>query len=351
MPHLDSQRKLRKDYQKLASGDESVAEFTKDRAKILAGTKLPAAVADKFASKVIDATEVILSDYYKVENQGELVTQAIRKEYRFLEQRIPDALEARLKKAKDMTEDQLRQLLIDARTALGKREDLANDKDIDVALVEMLRTLDPYTTYIDPETLNRFKIEIAGNFTGIGIQIRKDAATDYLLVVTPIKGSPAYRAGLKAGDLITTITRDVDNDGKPLAKEEVIATKGMSVADAVKKILGKEDTKVKLTVKREGEDKPLEFVISRGHVEVETVFGVKRKANDNWDFMLDPAKKIGYLRLSQFQENSYNDILAAMASLKKQGVKGFILDLRFNPGGLLTPRWTSPICTSTTARL
>jgi C-terminal peptidase prc len=335
-PRLESQRDLRKDYQKLADGDLSEDDFTKDRDKILAGTKLPPAVAQKFAAKVIEATEVILSDYYKEENQGELVTQAIRKEYRFLEERIPDALEAGLKKAKDMSEDQLKELLIDARTALGKREDLDKDKDIDVALVEMLRTLDPYTTYIDPETLNRFKIEIAGNFTGIGIQIRKDAATDLLLVVTPIKGSPAYRAGLMAGDLITNIGREVDNEGKPLPKTEETATKGLSVSDAVKKILGKEDTKVKLTVQREGVDKPLEFEITRGHVEVETVFGVKRKTDDSWNFMLDPEKKIGYLRLSQFQENSYNDIIAAMAALKKHGVKGFVLDLRFNPGGLLS---------------
>jgi carboxyl-terminal processing protease len=335
-PRLESQRELRKDYEKLAQGDLTADDFTKDRNKILEGTKLASAVADKFASKVIDATEVILSDYYKEENQGELVAQAIRKEYRFLEERIPDALEARLKKAKDLNEDQLKELLVDARTALGKREDLDKDKDIDVALVEMLRTLDPYTTYIDPETLNRFKIEIAGNFTGIGIQIRKDAATDLLLVVTPIKGSPAYRAGLLAGDLITTITREVDSDGTALPKPEVTPTKGLSVSDAVKKILGQKDTKVKLTVQREGVDKPIEVEITRGHVEVETVFGVKRKTDDSWSFMLDPEKKIGYLRLSQFQENSYNDILAAMADLKKHGVKGFILDLRFNPGGLLS---------------
>src|SRR5207302_5300738 len=113
-------------------------------------------------------------------------------------EKIPDAVEGRLGKAKDMSEDDLRQLLIDARTALGDREDLSKDKDIDLSLVEMLRTLDPYTTYIDPETLRRFQIDVQGNFTGIGIQIRKDAATDLLLVVTPIKGSPAYKAGLLA---------------------------------------------------------------------------------------------------------------------------------------------------------
>ena len=336
MPKLESQRELRKDYQKLADGDLSPADFVAARDKVLEETKLPAAVAEKFASKVIDATEVIQSDYYKEENQDELAAQGIRKLYKFAEERIPDALEARLKKVKDLNEDQLKELLIDARAALGKREDLDKDKDIDVALVEMLRTLDPYTTYIDPVTLDRFRQEVQGVFTGIGIQIRKDAATDLLLVVTPIKGSPAYKAGLKAGDFITKITREVDSKGDPLPKPEVIETKGLAVGDAVKKILGQPDTKVILTIQRDGVEGTKDYEITRGRVEVETVFGVKRKSDDSWDFMLDKERKIGYLRLSQFQEDSYNDIVAAMERLQKQGVKGFILDLRFNPGGLLT---------------
>ena len=336
MPKLEAQRELRKDYQKLADGDMKPEEFVAARTKVLEGTKLGAAVAEKFAAKVIDATEVIQSDYYKEENQDELAAQGVRKLYKFVEEKIPDAIEARLEKVKDLNEDQLKELLIDARAALGKREDLDKDKDIDVALVEMLRTLDPYTTYIDPDTLKRFQQEVQGVFTGIGIQIRKDASTDLLLVVTPIKGSPAYKAGLLAGDLITKITREVDSDGNPLDKPEVTDTKGLVVGDAVKKILGQPDTKVKLTIQREGVEGTKEYEITRGRVEVETVFGVKRRSNDDWDFMLDKEKKIGYLRLSQFQEDSYNDIVAAMQDLKKQGVKGFILDLRFNPGGLLT---------------
>ncbi len=337
MPRLKAQRELRKDYQKLADRALSPADFLKARAKVLAGTKLAGAVADKFADNVIGATRIVLSDYYKEENQGELVAQAIRKLYKFLEEKAPEAIDARLAKVKTMNEDDLRQLLIDARTALGEREDLDKDKDIDVSLVEMLQSLDPYTTYIDPETLNSFKINVQGNFTGIGIQIRKDAATDLLLVVTPIKGSPAYKAGLKAGDLITTITREVDEEGKPIAGgPEVIPTKGLIVGDAVKKILGKKGTKIKLTVQREGSPKPLDFEITRGPVVVETVFGVKRKSDDDWDYMLDAEKKIGYIRLSQFQEESYDDIVAAMADLKKQGMKGLVLDLRFDPGGLLS---------------
>src|SRR5438477_13049597 len=112
----------------------------------------------------------------------------------------------------------------------------------------MMHHLDPYTTYIDPEERARFDSDINSNFTGIGIQTRKDAATDYLLVVTPIKGSPAYKGGLQAGDLITSVTREVDSDGNPLNPVEVLSTKGLSLNDAVKKILGKVNTKVKLTV-------------------------------------------------------------------------------------------------------
>ena len=246
-------------------------------------------------------------------------------------------IEARLAKAKTASEDDLKQLLIDARTALGEREDLDKDKDIDVALVEMLQTLDPYTTYIDPETLNSFKINVQGNFTGIGIQIRKDAASDLLLVVTPIKGSPAYKAGILAGDLITQISRDVDENGKPIPNAP---GRDLDQGPGGRRRRQEDPrpaqgTKVKLTVQREGSDKPLEFEITRGHVEVETVFGVKRKSNDEWDYLLDPEKKIGYIRLSQFQEESYDHIVAAMADLKKQGMKGLILDLRFDPGGLL----------------
>src|SRR4051812_27730250 len=129
--------------------------------------------------------------------------------------------------------------------------------------------------------------DVQGFFTGIGVQIRRDLSKDALLVVTPIKGSPAYKAGLKAGDWITSIKREVDGTGKPINPPEVTSTKGMKVQDAVKIILGKPGTKVKVTVERPGEEKPREFEISRGLVEVETVYGYKRKDDDAWDFFID----------------------------------------------------------------
>src|SRR5262249_60033525 len=120
-----------------------------------------------------------------------------------------DEVKDKTKKAK---EEDLTNLLTDVRERLGKREDLANHKDIDYALQRMMSPLDPYTTYIDPETLGQFKREMGGSFTGIGIQIRVDTASGQLLVVTPILGSPAYKAGMKTGDIIKTIIREVDSN-------------------------------------------------------------------------------------------------------------------------------------------
>src|SRR5262249_48856320 len=160
------------------------------------------------------------------------------------------------------------------------------NKDVDMSLLMMTSHLDPYTTFIDKQALGEFKRGTDARFTGIGIQIRKDAVTDQLLVVTPIKGSPAYKAGLKAGDPLTQIVREMDSEGTPLDKAEVIETKGLPLQDAVDKILGKPGTKLKMTVKREGADKLLEFNLTRGSVEVETVLGVKRRQNDDWDFVL-----------------------------------------------------------------
>jgi len=109
----------------------------------------------------------------------------------------------------------------------------------------------------------------------------------------------------------------------------------MKVDDAVKKIMGQPNTKVKLVVDREGVAEPLTIELTRASITVESVLGFQRKADDNWDFYIDPKNKIGYIHLTQFAERSYTDMLTAVSSLQKQGVKGLILDLRNNPGGYL----------------
>jgi C-terminal peptidase prc len=335
MPKLEAQQELRKAYQKLVDGKATLAEFQTERKDILAGTRISQNDAGNYALMVLRAAKVVRQGYVKDVNQGQLVDYAIRGLYRHLNEKLPSSIKERLENAKTMKDADLLKLLTDARTHLGKREDLASGKDITYSLHPMLGKLDKHTDYIDPETLTRLRQDIEGQFTGIGVQIRKNNIRDQLQVVTPIRGTPAYKAGLYAGDIITTIIREVDSEGNPLAVPEVLPTKGMSTDVAVKKIIGKAGTKVKLVVEREGSEKPLEFTLIRGQVEVETVLGTKRKKDDTWSYVIDPENKICYVRLTQFSHNTYRDLEKVMRQLSKEGIKGFILDLRFNPGGLL----------------
>jgi C-terminal peptidase prc len=335
MPRLEAQRSIRKQYQQLVGGAITAEKFLEEREKILDSTKLPRDSAEAFAKKVYDVAHLMKTSYVKVHSEGELINWGIRGLYRSIDEKIPDELRTQLDKVKNLDQDELKALLADARQQLGKREDLDNHKDIDYALKRMLSHLDPYTTYIDPETLDRFREQTGGKFVGVGIQIRKDIATDMLQVISPILGSPSYKAGIQEGDLITEIIRVTDDKGKALDQPEVISTKGLLINDAVKKIKGLPKTKVKLMIQRDTVDKPFEVELTRTLIETESVLGVKRKADDSWDYWIDPENKIGYIRLTQFQENSYDDMKKAMKDLINQGVKGFVLDLRFNPGGLL----------------
>ncbi len=316
MPRLEAQRNLRKQYQALIDRKIDLDKFVSERGTILDGMKLKRTDALKFANKVMQAIEKITEKYVKKLNPNDMVGWAIRGMYRQVDEKISEKLEERLKNIGDLKVEELTVLLADAREALGKREDLDNHKDIDFTLKRMLyKRTDPYTTYIDPDEKRKIEQDIRGRFPGVGIQIRKDSATDQLLVVTPIKNSPAYKAGIQAGDLITTVTLTQDAKGKAIDPPEVISTKGLPLAKAVKKITGNPGTPVKLTIQREGEDKPIEFELTRDYVEVESVLGFKRKSNDNWDYMIDPVNKIGYIRLTQFAHDSSRDLERVMAKL------------------------------------
>jgi carboxyl-terminal processing protease len=336
MPKFKAYQDLRKEYVSLVEGKLSGADLGKHRDEILAALQMKHTEAMTFAAKVIQSTEIIREGYVKEVNQGDMVGWAVNGLYRQIDEKVPADIRERLEKAKGMSEKDLTNLLADVRQRLGQREDLANHKDLDVSLQRMLQHLDPYTTYIDPDMLGRFTGETEGRFKGVGIQIHADVDKEGLRVVTPIKGSPAYSAGIKTDDLITKIIREVDAEGEPLSKPDIVSTKGMSSDDAVKKIKGKPGTKVKLVIQRDGVDHPLEFELTRSVVEVETVLGINRKANDEWNFYVDPASKICYVRLTSFARNTLRDLKHAVNKLSKQGINGFILDLRFNPGGLLT---------------
>jgi carboxyl-terminal processing protease len=337
MPKLESQQDLRKAYQSFADKKIDAGELQTKRQSILEQTVVSEKDADAFARTIIRAVKVVRTNYVKDVPQPTLVENAIRGIYGSLNEQIPAAIKEKLDGLKDSSakEAELVKLLSAVRVQLGKREDLSGGKDITYALHNMLNKLDRHTDYVDPDTLRQLDNDIKGQFSGIGVQIRPNYTKDYLQVVTPISGSPAYKAKIYANDLITGIIREVDSSGKPLAKPETISTKGMTTEEAVKKIIGKEGSKVKLIIEREGEKEPLTFNLIRGKVEVESVAGIKRNSDDSWNYVVDPENKICYVRLQQFSYNTQRDLENVMKKLSKAGIKGFILDLRFNPGGLL----------------
>jgi C-terminal peptidase prc len=335
MPKLEAKQSLRKAYQKLADATIDVPVFQTERQNILDAAKLSERDATNFAIMVLRGAKLARQGYVKDVNQGTMIDYAVRGLYRAVSEPISSAVKEKLENVKAAKDADLVKLLADARQHLGKREDLANGKDITYSLNAMLTKLDKHTYYFDPESARRMDQDIRGNFSGIGVQIRKNIIKDQLQVVTPIIGSPAYKAGLTANDIITQIVREVDSNGKKLAKPETIPTKGLSTEDAVKKILGKEGTPIKLVVEREGAKEPITFSLIRGRVEVESVLGAKRNEDDSWNYVIDPENKICYVRLTQFSHNTYRDLEKVMRKLYKAGIKGFVLDLRFNPGGLL----------------
>ena len=174
----------------------------------------------------------------------------------------------------------------------------------------MLQELDPHTNFLPPEIYKEFETETTGEFGGIGIEIT--VQNDILTVISPIEDTPAFIAGIQPGDKIVEING--------------VSTKGFSLAEAAQHMRGKRGSKVHLGIFREGFDKPKEFVIERGVVKVKSV--KYTDLNDGY----------GYIRLTSFIENSAPEMEKALKTLQKSSngnIKGIILDLRRNPGGLL----------------
>jgi len=192
---------------------------------------------------------------------------------------------------------------------------------IQAAIRGMVTQLDPYSNYISPEELKRFNQEVEQEFGGIGIQVQMDPKTRRLMVMTPLPGTPAYKAGIKSGDLIMEI------EGK--------SSEGISLEEAVKSLQGKPGTDVTIGVQHVGSDKTEPVKLTRALIQVSTVLGDTHKPDDSWNFFLDGDSKIAYIRLTHFGRRSADELQEVLESLKEEGLKGLVLDLRFNPGGLL----------------
>ena len=189
--------------------------------------------------------------------------------------------------------------------------DYATREDAYAAIRDMLDLLeDPYTRFMDPQEFRNMQVDSSGELASIGVQITQHEETKEILVVSPIEDTPALDAGLRYEDVITGI------DGE--------STEGMDLNDAVSRIRGPIGEEVTITIRREGET--IDFTIARARIEIHPV---------RYSLKDSPAGPVGYIRLTQFSGNAAGEMRAAIESLEEDGIVGYILDLRSNPGGLL----------------
>ena len=190
-------------------------------------------------------------------------------------------------------------------------EEVNQSEMMDSAINGVLQSLDPYSAYMSPDLFKEMQTDTRGEFGGLGIEIGMEAGV--VKVISPIEGTPAEKAGVKAGDFIVKI-----------GKEQV---QGKSLMEAVKLMRGPVGTSIDLTIRRKKFKKPLEFKIIRKIIEVQSVSGK----------IISKEKNIGYVRLKSFNENSDSQFLEPIKKFEKnKKIKGYIIDLRNNPGGLLT---------------
>ncbi len=184
----------------------------------------------------------------------------------------------------------------------------------------MLRELDPYSAYIPKEMYSIFRQDTQGFFGGLGIHI--GIRDEQLTVIAPLEGTPAARAGILPGDKIVRIEGE--------------STEGMTLLEAVNVLRGEPGSQVTITIRHVGSEEEIDVTITREIIEIHSVRGYRRLANgEGWDYWVNPEEKIGYIRLSAFQENTVADLDGVMNTLVAEGVRGLVLDLRSNAGGLL----------------
>lgn len=232
-----------------------------------------------------------------------------------------DALEG-LSKSLPKRENDANELILIMNSAVRSSErtvGIANEVVAVEFMDGLLEELDKFSNMIWPHEVSDFDKQTMGQFFGVGIQIAKDPG-EPLKVVSPLEDSPAYKAGIKSGDFILTV------DG--------LATENQRVDSLVKRITGPKGTKVVLRIKSPGQP-PRDIELVREEIRIKTVKGWQRKDGGEWDYLVDPQNHIGYIRITQFTDQTAGDLVATLKDLKSQGCHDLIIDMRFNPGGLL----------------
>ena len=190
------------------------------------------------------------------------------------------------------------------------------------AMNGMVEKLDRYSNYIGPDDYSALQASLQQKFGGIGIMVDGPPRVERLRVVSPLVGTPAYRAGIQAGDVILSI------DGT--------STEGVTLEQAVVMMRGEKGTEVRLQVLHPGSTEPVEVAVRRDTIQTESVKGDTHREDDSWSFVLESNPHIGYVRITTFGDRTTGELSTALEQIRNRDVTGLILDLRGCPGGLLT---------------
>ncbi len=191
---------------------------------------------------------------------------------------------------------------------------------MEAAIQGIVRKLDQHSGYIPPEELDSFRDTVANQFAGIGIRVALEQGR--IQVLSPLVGSPAYRAGLQSGDRIASIDDQ--------------STDQMSLDDAVALLKGPAGSQVKLGIVRPDSEASQDITLTRELIHVKTVLGFRRDANDRWDYWYDREQGLGLVRITAFSRETPGDLRKVLEQLDREGLQGLVIDVRNNPGGLLS---------------
>lgn len=287
------------------------------------GKPLDSNQAQKFALTLYRTTNLIIEQYVRPVSRIDLMSAGLRGLYEMGRAAVPSTLDKDLQEA--VTPEKMLTLVQQLRERLGDPEPLRDPNDLLVSLRAMSKALDPYSGPIATTDLNGAD---GGDLSpGIGLEVIDNLGVGPLVVKTVSPGGPAQKAGVRPGDRITHINGGVV-DGSPTATQQLRGGTPIAQASA-------QTFRVLLTIQRAAQATPINVSIEAESFRGETVLGVMRQENNQWDYLLDRKNRIAHVRIAQLARGTGDELAQALSILHAQGTRGLILDLRWCPGGFL----------------